>query len=83
MLQGSGVKNCFYLMEGSPGALRYNATQQHQQHLKAMAEKLIYDYGFYVNYTTSWMKSAQWLVWFTQLIVEAFKLGGSLVQCSR
>ena len=35
------MKNCFYLMEGSPGALRYNATQQHQQHLKVIMVILI------------------------------------------
>ena len=42
-----------------------------------MVEKLTYDYGFYVNYTASWIKSAQWLLWFTQLIVEAYKQGNS------
>ena len=43
--------------------------------LQTMVEKLTFDYGFYVNYTASWMKSAQWLLWFTQLIVDAYKQG--------
>ncbi|XP_060588836.1 uncharacterized protein LOC132744220 [Ruditapes philippinarum] len=72
---GSGLTNCFYLMEGSTYGMKSNSTHHHQQYLKGLLEKLMTENGFYINYTSSWMKSAQWLLWFTGFLSDACKTG--------
>ncbi|XP_053394593.1 uncharacterized protein LOC123545094 [Mercenaria mercenaria] len=78
---GSGLTNCFYLMEGGTSGLRNNPTQHHQQYLKGLLEKLMTENGFYVNYTSSWMKSAQWLFWFTGFLIDGCRTGSFEDEC--
>ncbi|XP_033763465.1 uncharacterized protein LOC117344746 [Pecten maximus] len=71
----SGLKNLFYLMEGSVGCMKYKMTEEQRTKLKGAVEKLMLQNGFYVNYTASWFKSALWLVWMTSLLTLNFSQG--------
>ncbi|XP_067658786.1 uncharacterized protein [Haliotis asinina] len=73
-MKASGVDNCFYLVEGSVKNLRF-VSPDLQQRLKDQLMPLMMEDGFYVNYTSSWSKSAQWLCWMTSLITQAYKEG--------
>ncbi|XP_046559166.1 uncharacterized protein LOC124268187 [Haliotis rubra] len=73
-MKASGVDNCFYLVEGSVKNLRFVSADL-QQRLKDQLVPLMMEDGFYVNYTSSWSKSAQWLCWMTSLIAQAYKEG--------
>ncbi|XP_048250150.1 uncharacterized protein LOC124139143 [Haliotis rufescens] len=73
-MKASGVENCFYLVEGSVKNLRFVSADL-QQRLKDQLVPLMVEDGFYVNYTSSWSKSAQWLCWMTSLVAQAYKDG--------
>ncbi|XP_021372575.1 uncharacterized protein LOC110462755 isoform X2 [Mizuhopecten yessoensis] len=92
----SGLKNMFYLMEGSVGCMKYKMTEEQRAKLKGLekmeknnllltlkgaVERLMLQNGFYVNYTASWFKSALWLVWMTSLVTSAFSQGDLDDQC--
>ncbi|XP_069111071.1 platelet binding protein GspB-like [Argopecten irradians] len=77
----SGLKNLFYLMEGSTACVKYKMTEEQRTKLKGSVEKLMLQNGFYVNYTASWFKSALWLVWMTSLITYTFSQGKLAEDC--
>ncbi|KAK3104788.1 hypothetical protein FSP39_010149 [Pinctada imbricata] len=72
---GSGIENCFYLLEGSMGRMRYKPSEEQQKKLRETLETIFIENGFYVNYTASWYKSVVWLLWVTALLNEMLQKG--------
>ncbi|CAH1772286.1 unnamed protein product [Owenia fusiformis] len=74
-MQRCGLKNIFYLLEGSINDTKSKLTDEKKTQIKTRIQKLQFEEDIFVNYTASWLKTVQWLVQITSLIADAYRSG--------
>lgn len=71
-----GLKNLFYLVEGSPKEIKGNPGPDVESYLQDKIDTLLLVENFLVNRTGSWMKTVEWLCHLTSMTTEFLQSDG-------
>ncbi|XP_013414553.1 uncharacterized protein LOC106176633 [Lingula anatina] len=74
-MKRSGLRDKFYLIEGAMHGMRSKPSIYQQQDLQVKLSSLLMEEGFLVNYTSTWLKTAQWLFWLTNMVTALYQSG--------